>query len=200
VNPLASKVEFAETEDSRTIAVAHAEFASLRSEIVTRVIFQNIVLCLTLSGLTAISAAALIVSRPELLLVHSVLGVSASAMWAHHGARTAQIRSYLTSTLEPILYPSPVAGWEHALAGMRFRSLLGSRWYVSTKGFFIGSHVVVVALLLANHPAAWSILISLAALTGTVWLLNEPSLHSQDPVADMRIRSAAPFDSTSRNA
>lgn len=175
-------------------ATLRAQFTSLRNEISIRIIFQNVLLCLTWCSLGLILASAVICNRPELLLVHSVLGVSAAAMWAHHGARTAQIRSYLTSTVEPALYrqshvqsegqpepsrePSSVHGWEFTLARMQFRSVLGSRWFVSTKGFFLASQLVIVVLLIARDPFVWLVPVSLCALGGTIWVLHDPPLDT----------------------
>lgn len=159
---------------------SHTEFTSLRGEIVTRVIFQNVLLCLTWCSFGLILTMAVLWHRPELLPLQSILGLSASAMWAHHGARTAQIRMYLTSTLEPALNNSatwPANGWEHALARMRFQSLLGSRWFVSTKGFFLGSQLLIVVLLVAIDPLTWFDLVSLGALAGTIWALHDPPLR-----------------------
>lgn len=179
---------------------ARAEFASLRSEIVTRVIFQNALLCMTWCGLGATLAGALIFDRTGVLLVYSVLGTSASAMWAHHGARTGQIRMYLKNTLEPALYGVSAGGWEQALAGMRFRSFLGSRWFVSTKGFFLGSQIIIVILLVAYEPLAWSHGISCAAVVASFWLLQEPPLDFQSVDLVEANPNATPFDSASRGA
>lgn len=159
------------------------ELTSLRNEIVTRVIFQNVLLCLTWCSLGLILSGAVLWQRAELLLVQSVLGLSAAAMWAHHGARTAQIRSYLTSTVEPTLGArdhDTVSGWEHALAGMRFRSLLGSRWFVSTKGFFLGGQLIVATMLFASDVVTGLGFISLGALGGTVWVLHDPPLNAAE--------------------
>ncbi len=152
---------------------AARELASLRSEIVTRVVFQNVLLCLCWCALGAIPAAAWFGGRPEILVLYSVLAVSAVAMWAHHGARTAQIRFYLQSSIETGPHG---AGWEHALAAMRFRSLLGSRWVVSTKGFFLGSQVLVGGLLYAWSARPWSWLAAIAGILASMWLLHEPTL------------------------
>ncbi len=157
------------------------EFRSLRQEILVRVIFQNVLLVSCWAALGAVLVGAHLTSSPELLLVYSVLSGAASAMWAHHGCRTAQIRDYLQSRVEPELWGQDHRGWESALEQMRFRSLLGSRWFVSTKGFLLGSQALVVALLLidAGRTGIYGLLIGSAVLLASIWVLHEPPLSSK---------------------
>ncbi len=172
------------TRDSRL-----EEFRSLRQEIVIRVIFQNVLLVSCWMAFGGVLVASRWSARSELLLVYSALSVSAAAMWAHHGCRTAQIRAYLEAKSEPELWGEAHRGWESALAQMRFRSLLGSRWFVSTKGFLLGSQAIVVALLALDGGelggAGW--LIALAGLVATIWLLHEPAMSSAEPDSETRL-------------
>lgn len=156
---------------------ARAELGSLRQEILVRVVFQNVLLCLAWIAFGGSLAGAMISGRSDALVIYSPLALAASAMWAHHGARTVQIRAYLQSTLEPAVHESSSeGGWEHALGGMRFHSLLGSRWRVSTKGFLLGSQALLAALLLAFDATAWAVLACVLCLAGTAWVLHEPPL------------------------
>ena len=61
--------------------------------------------------------------------------------------RSSRRQTSSTESSEPELGGEAPGGWEAALAQMRFRSLLGSRWFVSTKGFLLGSQALVAALL-----------------------------------------------------
>ncbi len=153
------------------------ELTSLRSEIIVRIVFQNILLCLTWCSLGVVLAAARLYSSAEILLIYPVLATSAAGMWSHHGARTAQIRLYLQSRLEPALFGTSIDGWEHALAGLRFRSLLGSRWFVSTKGFFLGSQLLVAALSLGTGEGVLFFSLTLTGVATSAWLLHEAPLE-----------------------
>jgi hypothetical protein len=164
------------------------EFRSLRQEIVVRVVFQNVLLVSCWMAFGGVLIAARSAARPDLLLIYSVLSVSATAMWAHHGCRTAQIRTYLEAESEPKLWGDAQRGWESALAQMRFRSLLGSRWFVSTKGFLFGSQAIVAALLVLDRQevgnSGW--VIALIGLGATIWLLHEPAMSSAETNAGSR--------------
>lgn len=152
------------------------EFRSLRQEILIRVIFQNVLLVLCWCALGAVLAASYFAARPTPLLIYSVLAVSAAAMWAHHGCRTAQIRTYLQSRLEPWLGGGEGPAWEQALEGMQFRSILGSRWFVSTKGFLLGSQVLIIVIVQAYGFDFGHTAVASTAFLASIWLLHEPEL------------------------
>lgn len=165
------------------------ELRSLREEILVRVIFQNLLLVSCLLLLGAVLIVHWMMGRPGVSFAYSVVSVAASGMWAHHGCRTAQIRAYLMARSEPDLWGEGVRGWEAALDGMRFESLLGSRWLVSTKGFLLGSQALVIAIL-AIEGGRWGraeALIAFGGLIVSAWLLHEPAIvmHAgeQDPRA-----------------
>lgn len=165
------------------------ELRSLREEILVRVIFQNLLLVSCLLLLGAVLLVHWMAERPGVSFAYSVVAVAASGMWAHHGCRTAQIRAYLMARSEPDLWGEGIRGWEAALDGMRFASLLGSRWFVSTKGFLLGSQALVIAIL-AIEGGRWGraeAIIAFCGLIVSAWLLNEPAIampvSSQDPGA-----------------
>jgi len=155
-----------------------AELRSLRQEILVRVVCQNVLLIVCWIAFGALLVAARWTSNPDLLVVYGLFAGVGSAMWAHHGCRTAQIRAHLQSAIEPEILGESRRGWEAALERMRFRSVLGSRWFVSTKGFLLGSQALVLALLVQDGGQAGNLgrFMAAAALVASTWLLFEPPL------------------------
>lgn len=127
-------------------AAPAAEFVSVRKEIQTRIVLQNVLLLLV--WLATPSAMIAITAWPSASLVLAIafdaFVTMGAAMWEHHGVRQAQLRTYLTAVLEPRLFGG-TGGWEQHLASQRPRSVLGSRWWISTKGLLFGSPALVAA-------------------------------------------------------
>ena len=109
---------------------------------------QHQLLCLALVSLGLLTGLAIRLQWVELLALHCLLITAIGAMWGHNGARTLQIKIYLRDVLEPRILEDGRGGWERALAGMRVQGFLGSRWFVSTKGFLMTSQLLATVLIL----------------------------------------------------
>jgi len=153
-----------------------AELASLRREIELRIVCQNaILLLLWIAFAVAAIWIAVAPVGPLLPVAYALVAAIGAVMWAHHGARTVQIRTYLLTVGEPA-----GSGWERWLGSHRFASRLGSRWFVSTKGVFLGTQVLA-ALWAAVGPVApdWRAALAIVLITAaTAWSLREARLHA----------------------
>lgn len=98
-----------------------------------------------------------------------------SAIWCHHGARQAQIKSYILAL--QARYHSH-QGWEQWLPLNRVDGLLGSRWFISTKATFIAGAATscAIGVLIDTSPAAliYGIAGTVAILAMTALLLTNP--------------------------
>lgn len=124
------------------------EMASLRRELVLRMVFQNSLLIMSglIFAIVCISAAALPTMAWQLAAVQNAVLLAASLQWCHHGVRIAQIKQFLVQ-----LYPG-TDSWESWLPAHRPATLLGSRWAISTKGVFVGLGLAVCALAILISP------------------------------------------------
>lgn len=133
------------------------EAAALRRELLLRIGLQNALLILSLAIFTAF--AILVLLRPEAGWIaaagHAAAGLGAALQWCHHGIRTKQIKAYLLviEADTPDGHPASQQGWEHWLPTHRPKTLLGSRWLISTKGSFIGLQLAMIGLALWVSPA-----------------------------------------------
>ena len=133
----------------------------LRRELALRILLQNLLLILSLAVFCAFAILAL--ARPEAAwtaaVAQSVAGLAAALQWCHHGIRTMQIKAYLLA-----LDGGRTDGWERWLPANRPRTLLGSRWLISTKGVFVGLQAAMIALALQVAPATDAVLATVAAV------------------------------------
>jgi hypothetical protein len=123
------------------------EFRALRNEIHLRILIQNTILAL-LAPLFFV-AAMFMLTRIEaaysIAAIYIVCSGIVALMWAHSGARTLQIKTYLTRVIEPRL-GIDAQGWEQWHARNRVAGVLGSRWLISTKGVIVGSQIAILCL------------------------------------------------------
>jgi MFS family permease len=156
-------------------------FRGMRGEIELRIAIQNWLLAGTLvssmSGWIAMSAVPRLAAWIATCLI---VGIGlASLMWTHSRARTMQIRAYLIEVLEPRLLIDRSLGWEVWHKRRRFSDLLGSRWFVSTIGLFVGCQVLslAAAFVVGDVRDSKPLLIASAlAIAGTALLLRRPRL------------------------
>jgi hypothetical protein len=148
---------------------------ALRRELALRILLQNLLLTLSLSVFTAFAGIALVV--PESVwaaaAAQGVVGLGATLQWCHHGIRTKQIKTYI------LIAESHDAGigWENWLPANRPRTLLGSRWLISTKGVFIGlqTALIILATRIAPEPEIfWIIAAAVLLLLTAGFLLTNP--------------------------
>jgi hypothetical protein len=143
-------VEAVET-DALVMNASHSshEALSLRRELESRILFQNTLLIVSVGAFALFSAVAALASEaawPMAVALNTVI-LAAALQWCHHGVRTMQIKRYL------LLINPDEKGWEHWLPANRPRTLLGSRWMISTKGVFLGLGLVQLGLAALLAPA-----------------------------------------------
>jgi hypothetical protein len=161
------------------------EHRALRDEILLRIRQQHELLALTWAAFGLLVAFGLHLVSAPLLVLYVLLATFTAASWQHNGARTVQLKTYLRDDLEPRLFGDGGGGWEEALAGMGVKGLLGSCWFVGTKGFFFGSQSLATCLavvLAVNGPAAGGaalipIIPAILAQVATVCVLRYPRIE-----------------------
>lgn len=161
------------------------EFQSLRQEILLRIAIQNALLALTvLMFLVATTTSIAFESASSKVgLIYTLCAGFLALMWIHSGARTLQIKTYLIEVVEPEM--NGLLGWEHWHAANRISGMLGSRWFISTKGLFVGSQIAAIALPWISNPReseAIFVLLSVLVMGVTsVVLLASPKMGSNRP-------------------
>lgn len=150
----------------------HAELISLRREMLLRIAIQNGLLLLVGPLLLAAIIAEIALPRSVGLVTLGFLVATGamSLIWCHHGVRQAQLKAYLM-LLEARM--SATGGWESWLPRHRLGGWLGSRWFISTKGVFLGSQIaaVVSAVIVgAGRPLLW-LPAAIVLVAGTAFFL-----------------------------
>lgn len=123
----------------------YSESIALRQELLFRITFQNIQLLISVALFMAFCAlAASYPAHVGMLCFGSVTAIFAmSLQWCHHGVRTMQIKRYL-------MLGDQKHGWEEWLPRNRPKTLLGTRWLVSTKGVFLGLQLATMLVGLTD--------------------------------------------------
>ena len=164
----------------KTSSPSILEYQSLRQEILLRIAMQNALLALSVTMFLVTATASIFFEQAgsKLGLIYTICAGLLSLVWIHSGARTLQIKTYLTEVVEPEM--GGHLGWEHWHAINRVAGILGSRWFISTKGLFVGSQIAAIALPWLSNPqgnerflAVLSILVMLAT---TLTLLVSPKM------------------------
>jgi hypothetical protein len=170
------------------------ELKSLRSELLLRMAIQNGILLFLIPMLlaTVMVQAAHPASALVVALGYCVAAGMGALIWCHCGVRQAQIKAYLL-VLETRL--APRGGWESWLPAHRIGGWLGTRWFVSTKGVFMGSQLAAVASALwIGSERDWPLLATAAAvMAATAWFLlvnPKESLDKLEETPGRRMRSA----------
>ncbi|MBL4929992.1 hypothetical protein [Fuscibacter oryzae] len=151
-----------------------SEIASLRQELLLRILFQNTIIQVLV--VLFVLMAGLAILRPEqagfVSLIFQIATLASALQWCHHGIRTRQIKQFLTLTA------SGETGllWEDWLPANRPPSLLGSRWMISTKGVFLGLAMAMlgVDLILATAASFCGRLAAVLWLATAGFLLTNP--------------------------
>lgn len=154
---------------------ASAEIAALRQELLLRILLQNVLLHLMLIIFVALAGLAILFPAAAwaLDLAFQCATLAAALQWCHHGIRTKQIKQFLNGLAPDIAG----LGWETWLPGARPRTLLGSRWMISTKGVFLGLGLAMMAAHLALPAVVTAGAVTGAAvlwLTSAAFLLSNP--------------------------
>lgn len=141
------------------------EAASLRRELAMRILLQNALLIISVVLFAALAAVAALAPGAAwaLAVVHNTAILAATLQWCHHGVRTMQIKQYL------LLIDPEEKGWERWLPANRPKTLLGSRWMISTKGVFLGLGLATMGLATCLAPT----FMTLPALASAgLWLVT----------------------------
>ncbi|GFE48624.1 hypothetical protein So717_03770 [Roseobacter cerasinus] len=102
---------------------------------------------------------------------HGATTMAIVLQWCHHGVRTKQIKEYLLE-----LNPDQ-GGWERWLPSRRPRTILGSRWLISTKGVLLGLEIasMLLAELLKAPRGSFSLLLGAGLLlANAAFLFTNP--------------------------
>lgn len=139
------------------------EASSLRRELAFRILLQNALLILSVGLFITFSAVAALVPGAAwpLAAAHNSAILASALQWCHHGVRTMQIKQYL------LLVDPDEKGWEQWLPANRPRTLLGSRWMISTKGVFLGLGLANTALAALLAPR---FMLLPALVSGGLWV------------------------------
>lgn len=148
------------------------ELQSLHGEIRTRILIQNGSIILT-APICLISGIAMLAWPIAGVLIAAITCVSiaiCALVWCHNGVRQAQIKKFLIILARRY---SDSGGWELWLPNDRAPGLLGNRWFISTKGVFMGAQIIVIALgfKIGEQYSIESVLFSFATHLSTIWLL-----------------------------
>lgn len=156
------------------VSLSAADGPVLRRELALRILLQNLLLILSLTLFTAFAILAL--ALPEAAwgaaAAQGAASLGAALQWCHHGIRTKQIKEYLLT-----IDSKHTDGWERWLPANRPRTLLGSRWMISTKGVFLGLQLAMIGLALRLSPVSDGFFLSVAAallLVNAGFLLTNP--------------------------
>lgn len=168
------------TEVSHPPAETDRELSALRSELRLRISLQNMLLFFT-TGLFAVFFTLLLAwpGRGWLIATGFVAAsLSCALQWGHHGIRTKQLKAYILRK-EAALGAAGAQTWETWetwLPGQRPPGLLGGRWFISTKGVFLGLQgAMLLACALSTPLLGWqagcAAALALALLIFTGWYL-----------------------------
>lgn len=154
--------------------LARGDGPVLRRELALRILLQNLLLILSLALFSAFAILALaqLGAAWGAAAAHGAASLGAALQWCHHGIRTKQIKEYLLT-----IDSSHTDGWERWLPANRPRTLLGSRWMISTKGVFLGLQLAMIGLasLIAAVPDGIFIFVSVILLLASAgFLLTNP--------------------------
>ncbi len=154
--------------------------ATVRREILLRIAIQNTILILLMPLLlVSVVAACAFKADAEIIALGYVGTAGMGALyWIHSAARTVQMKTYLQH-LERLGHGQ--SGWEIWLASNPVSGLLGSRWFISTKGVFVGSQlaaITVCGILLEGAKQELPLLVALLVTILTAVLLIQPKMRS----------------------
>lgn len=155
-------------------AGAGSDIAVLRRELAVRIVLQNLLL---ISNLFVFAAFAILsLARPQFAWLSAAsqgsAGLSVALQWCHHGIRTKQIKMFLMT-----LDCEESQKWERWLPLNRPNTILGSRWFVSTKGSFVGLQLAMIIVAWSVSPVAnpaFALVATVLLVASTWFLLTNP--------------------------
>ncbi len=156
----------------------HEEIRFVRREVLLRIGIQNTILILLMPLLLLSIVMACIRPDEAGIIALGYVGVAGmgALYWAHSAARTVQIKAYLRSVED-----KTGRGWEAWLAENPIGGMLGSRWFISTKGIFVGSQfgaILVCGMLVGQWQQPVPLAAALALSVLTAVLLSQPKMRA----------------------
>ena len=131
------------TPDYKTDQLLHEEYRALKSEMLLRIAIQNT----AIFGAVFLFALAvsLLISQPQnaqkIALMQTIATFALALQWCHQGVRQCALK---LAVLDRDAAAGRQESWESWLPSQRPASLLGSRWFISTKAVFIGLSGVTI--------------------------------------------------------
>ncbi|RLU01212.1 hypothetical protein [Ketobacter sp.] len=131
--------------EALTDQLIKSEYSALKAEMLLRIAIQNLVILVAI--VLFVPSALLIVTAPQyasvLALIYVAANLALALQWCHQGVRQCALK-------QAILACDQAAGrdssWETWLPTQRPASMLGSRWFISTKLVFIGLSAAAIVL------------------------------------------------------
>jgi len=152
--------------------LALIEYRALRHELLMRMLVQNLLTVLQPLLLLGCYGLALThpLQAPITALVFLFTSLAASAQWCHMGVRTVHLKTFIMQSEERL---GAEFTWESFLPGARPKSLLGSRWVISTKGVFllVQGLAILIPSSLDIASSFWFLTIAICVLGASQWLL-----------------------------
>ena len=129
--------------ENQSAALAAEEYRALKNEILLRIAIQNTTI------ITAVFAFIvciwLRVIEPEqaalVAFFQSIAVLALTLIWCHQGVRQCALKQAI---LAHDAAAKRETSWENWLPSQRPSSLLGSRWFVSTKAVFLGLNIALI--------------------------------------------------------
>lgn len=149
------------------------DIAPQKTELLVRIAIQNLTLLMAVAVFAGLGMAGVAWAKSAWVVacVHAVVS-GALLQWCHNGVRTMQLKAFLLE--REGRQPSD---WEVWLPSHRPERLLETRWFISTKGVFLGLQVAMAGLAVATvgiRPLWASAACAIALLFSAGLLLTNP--------------------------
>ncbi|MFM7052533.1 MAG: hypothetical protein ACKOYN_10435 [Planctomycetota bacterium] len=152
-----------------------AQFSAARREIELRIAIQSAIVLLV--GCGAMTTMALGVAWPgsgmRLAACYALTDLLLALHWMHNDVRHAQLGLFLEVEIEPRLR-SRAQGWEAFHRTLPPLTVLGSHWWVGTKGMIAASPTLVAAMAMLDQSSRqdFGLALSCVAVSFTILLFT----------------------------
>lgn len=147
-------------DEQTTGAVVADPLAPIRTELLLRIVLQNLTLLIAAAGFAGLAAllVGLAAQAWPICSAYAALSLALLVQWCHHGVRTMQIKQYIT-----LQEQADLTSWEGWLPANRPDRLLGTRWLISTKGVFLGLQLAMAILAARLSPQTFDFFTAVCA-------------------------------------
>lgn len=147
-------------KENPTLPQPPTALAQIKTELLLRILLQNLTLMAAAVGFAALAALMVVVPVQAWVIaaIHAATSLALVLQWCHHGVRTMQIKQFIT--LHEAGAPT---SWEAWLPANRPKRLLGTRWMISTKGVFLGLQLAMAVLATMLSPQIPGLLAGISA-------------------------------------